>query len=832
MSSFLTVDPAPPDGTPLSAVSTQTILPPSPPPPPVSGEQPSALTVTNGPNLGFSAAAAGDLNDDGMADFLGGAPGYDVGGVIEAGVALVALGSSEETLRQEPDIIYTGVAEGDRAGVAVVGNFDFNGDGAEDILIGAEQIKRTGDPEVEMGNGKVYLIYFNPAEYDFNSSGVPDYEPGTCDVVTTEVCHDDAECVAAGAGTTCSEPGAPVFVSLAEVGVSISGAVFTGVALGDQAGFALAAGGQLGMASTASRDDIVIGAPGTDGDNGAAYVIFSDGTTLTGSHSLADTGTGALPGAIYQGSSMERLGSAVALPGDITLPDGDGPNIALGAPDLELTEPGRVYIAAAGDLGSVTILATSITTHIDGDQAGEQLGFSVAGGGDNRVNGEPDLLIGSPFYDVIDTVTLTDAGRVAQTIGLLPTGQIDVARIGDANHGSPIDGVIWEGTQDLGSLGWSVARLGDVTNNGLEDVGLGAPFVNTSLGAVGAVYLIEGTTAILTLVAPIDVSQVGQSTAGTLFVGDQSDENAGVVTSRVGNIDSDTENTNDFMVGAPGWNLDDGTIHQVLDSNLPPPGRCGPLGCTIVHLPTGAQLMVDPGALAGTTDFEVIGLPDAVRHTPSCAPTDLPGKTMVGVADFNDENFGDFSSLPPTIDIPTRTEVEYQLTNGEALDLYFCDPSILWIPQSPGHTGQVKDNDYIFGRKAVMATGVNSLHLWAAFFPDLDGDDVRTSCDCDDANGDLWEPPGDPRSLMLSTDAVSGATILQWQEPDLPGATSGVLPYDVVRSDVADFSSETVIEAGGTDTSATDVDEPLLGAVFYYRIRSVDLCPPSPPMCR
>ena len=69
------------------------------------------------------------------------------------------------------------------------------------------------------------------------------------------------------------------------------------------------------------------------------------------------------------------------------------------------------------------------------------------------------------------------------------------------------------------------------------------------------------------------------------------------------------------------------------------------------------------------------GLVDATAHQPSCDPTDLPGETMVAVADFNDENFRDFVGVPPVIDIPTRSEMEYQLTDGESLPIYSCDPS-------------------------------------------------------------------------------------------------------------------------------------------------------------
>src|SRR5262249_38274915 len=154
------------------------------------------------------------------------------------------------------DVIYTGQAAHDRAGSSVAANFDFNGDGIKDILIGAEQVNRTVDPPQVTGPGKVYLIYFRPMEYDFDSDGIADYLERS-----------------------------EVFVPLSLVGTTISGAVLTGVASGDQAGYAVAAGGLLESSDT--QDDVVIGAPGANGGNGKAYVVFSSSRVI-GAKSLGE----------------------------------------------------------------------------------------------------------------------------------------------------------------------------------------------------------------------------------------------------------------------------------------------------------------------------------------------------------------------------------------------------------------------------------------------------------------------------------------------------------------------------------------------------------------
>jgi glycosylphosphatidylinositol phospholipase D len=184
--------------------------------------------------MGRSVSGLGDLNGDGIKDFVSGAPGYQVGSgfsatsVVEAGAALVFFGSNDVAERGVPDIIFTGVGSHDRVGVSVAGDFDFNGDGVKDIVIGAEQVDRTTDPNnpTPTGNGKVYLIFFDPND----TTHYPNI--GNPTVVDT--------------------------VSLSLVGQpgGIPGVVFEGVALGDQAGFSVAGGGR---STPGGGTDILIG---------------------------------------------------------------------------------------------------------------------------------------------------------------------------------------------------------------------------------------------------------------------------------------------------------------------------------------------------------------------------------------------------------------------------------------------------------------------------------------------------------------------------------------------------------------------------------------------
>jgi hypothetical protein len=638
-----------------------------------------------------------------------------------------------------------------------------------------------------------------------------------------------------------------VFVPLGEVGTTISGVVFGGVTLGDQAGYAVAGGGRL--ESGDSRDDIVIGAPGASSDNGKVYVVFSN-PALSGAKALADIGS-TIAGVVYQGSSAERLGSSVALPGDVT--GTVGPDIAMGAPFATTTQPGagKVYVAPAGSLTSGTVNASSIVTQVHGDQACEQLGFAVAGGGDNRADRNPalpggdfDLLIGSPYYDpntstgdpCLGTTPMPDAGRVVQTSGRLPA--IMNQPIQPSQVGTTLPGVIWRGTQAGGHLGWSVARLGDVSGvGGLEDIALGAPYANPGMSEAGAVYVIEGS-AIVGLLGTVDASLVGQTVSGGIFQGTQATERAGLVMAGVGDLDGDTTSaSNDFTVGSPGWDGENGTVHQVLGSILQQPGQCTALGCTVAELETGALLEVPPNALATQArfQFQVSGL---VTPAPSaCSATSLAGKTLVGTSDDTRIDCGappcSFSgfAVRPNIEVPTREEVEYQLVNGEALELRYCDETLGWRPlSSPGpQTGTVKANTFLPApRKAVRALGVDTLHLFGVFVPDGDQDDARSSCDCNDNDATLWDRPFLVDTLLLSQNRTTGVTTFTWTPPAYRGGTpTTALRYDTVRStNRSNFVvGVTCVEGDGTDLTSTDAADPTPGQIFYYIIVPQNTCP-------
>lgn len=129
----------------------------------------------NGSNNGFAIAgmpggqegtisigALGDINDDGINDLAIGARYQDPGGLADAGISYIIYGSSSrtpprlaiDTLSASDGFSINGIAANDRAG-APTGGGDINGDGIDDIIIGALNAASNNNAEA----GAVYVVY-------------------------------------------------------------------------------------------------------------------------------------------------------------------------------------------------------------------------------------------------------------------------------------------------------------------------------------------------------------------------------------------------------------------------------------------------------------------------------------------------------------------------------------------------------------------------------------------------------------------------------------------------------------------------------------------------
>ena len=327
--------------------------------------------------FGFSVSAAGDVNGDGYDDVIAGAPGNDAGGT-DAGRAYLFFGGPG--MDTTADVVLSGSASGDNFGWSVSGAGDQNGDGYDDVVVGAPYNDSGG-----ADSGRAYLF--------FGASGMD----GTADVVLTGAGkydyfgdavsgagdvngdgYDDVVIGAYGNNSGGSYAGR-AYVYLG--GAALDGTadvVLTGEAKGDSFGDAVSDAGDV---NADGYDDVIVGAYRNDENGieaGRAY-IFLGGASMD---MAADV--------IFDGEAdWDRLGEAVSGAGDVNN-DGYG-DVVLGARgnDAGGTDAGRAYLIYGGpDLDSDPELV------ITGPEKGSYLGSSVSAAGDLDGDGYDDFAVG------------------------------------------------------------------------------------------------------------------------------------------------------------------------------------------------------------------------------------------------------------------------------------------------------------------------------------------------------------------------------------------------------------------------------------------------------
>lgn len=405
---------------------------------------------------GYDLAGTGDVNNDGVADVLIGAPLEDTGSgprgaafLLFGSTGFFGLGAVDPSAIGSQGITITGVATSSLLGSAVAAAGDFNDDGIGDFVVGAP-----GEDSAYVLFGKAQSLGWT---VDLSSLGANGIEisggagsdlgtglqsagdmngDGKSDIIVAADNENKAYVVYGGAGSSFNVSGLT-----GANGFTIDGTN------GD--GLEIKTGGAVGDFNGDGRDDIAVVFGDSGGTHNEIYVVYGrdDMTTIngTGTLTLADLRqTSVAFQMVWDGLDGESISLTSA--GDVT---GDGRDDLLVGSDLANGGSGSVMMVEGR--GPQTINPSSVLGTFNNNTdivTGVASARINAGAGDDviRVTGA-----GGP------SVQLVDGGAGFDTMRLENTGlTLDFSRVGTAQI-DRIEKIIFEG-------------VGQTLRLGLEDV--------------------------------------------------------------------------------------------------------------------------------------------------------------------------------------------------------------------------------------------------------------------------------------------------------------------------------------------------------------------------
>lgn len=453
---------------------------------------------------GRRVASAGDVNGDGFDDVI-------IQSILQEQhtngnrryVYHVVFGRPEgfapdielSSLNGSNGFRLNGIVSLDWSGCDVQSAGDVNGDGFDDLILGA----------CAGGSGECYLLFgkssgFAPAMdiSSFNGSNGVRFD-GFDDHASTGRSVGGAGDVNGDGfddliiGNTAGRPGTVneyrgesyvVFgkskgfsaaMNLSSLNGS-NGFQINGIDKGDNSGISVSSAGDV---NGDGFDDLIIGAVhGDAGGNysGESYVVFGRSGSFPSKFDLSSLNGNngfRLDGA----EENDYSGSCVRSAGDMNGDGFDDLIIGVGVVREGATDSGESYVVFGKSSGfesalSLSTLDGSNGFRLNGIDAYDRCGFSVSGAGDVNGDGFDDLIIGAPdatlmAYDRGVKIFVTYRCGESYIVYGKPNGYVPVLNLSTLDG---FNGFRLDGAENSQRLGWSVSGGGDVNGDGFDDL--------------------------------------------------------------------------------------------------------------------------------------------------------------------------------------------------------------------------------------------------------------------------------------------------------------------------------------------------------------------------
>jgi len=445
------------------------------------------------------------------------------------------------------------------SGYAVSGAGDVNGDGLDDVIIGAPGgINNMGESYVVYGSTSGFsspidaftlngsdgfsIVGIDAQDYSgWSVSGAGDVnDDGIDDIIIGAPRADPGGRSQAGEAYVIygRTNGFPAVVELSSLdgtnGFQLNGITALGLCASSVSG--------AGDVNNDGIDDIIIGAHNVSSAAGESYVVYGkvdnystpfELSSINGTNGFRIAGT----------ENLAYSGWSVSGAGDFNNDGAD--DVIIGAYKASPDE--RIYVGKSyvvyGQTNSFNwrILLSDLNGtngfQLNGVDASDRCGFSVSGAGDLNDDGIDDIITGAPGLGGSHGESYVVYGSSLGFPAVFEFSSLD------GTNGFQINGY------DFASYsGYSVSDAGDVNGDGIDDIIIGAENARpcNNMMAAGESYLVYGRTNAFPAI--FELSSLDGSN-GVQFNGIDESDNSGYSVSSAGDMNGDS--IDDIIIGAP-----------------------------------------------------------------------------------------------------------------------------------------------------------------------------------------------------------------------------------------------------------------------------------------